>query len=92
MRRLLLIAMLIVFLAGTAAGGGLLYVNSRIGAGHLLAFVNEMVLDRAGLRLEWREAKGSFLFNLLIKSPALVSSSGDTMMTVNYGVMISCLY
>lgn len=81
MRRLLFILMLLLVLVGSAAGGGLLYLNSRIGAGHLLTLVNETVLESAGMRLEWRGAKGTYLFNLKVIDPVLVNSRGDTMVS-----------
>lgn len=83
MRRLLLIAMLVLIIVLAAAGGGLLYLNSRIGGSHLLTFINEMVLQRAGMRLDWEHASGTFLFNLIAERPTIVNTAGDTILSAD---------
>jgi len=71
--------MLVVILVAAAAGSGLVYLNSTLGSRHLLILVNEIVLKETGLRLAWEDARGSFLFNVVVDRPALLMADGDTL-------------
>jgi hypothetical protein len=81
MRRVLLVLIVLLIVVAAAAGGAMLYVNSRLGGRQVLHFVNGMVLERAGLRLDWSRARGTFLFNLVVDNPVMTVASGDTLLT-----------
>ena len=80
MRRIYLIGLILLMTIVLVIGGGLMYLNGSLGSDQMLALVNRTVLHTAGLELRWREASGSFLFNLTVEEPVLMMADGDTLL------------
>ncbi|MFO7769482.1 MAG: translocation/assembly module TamB domain-containing protein [bacterium] len=78
MRRAALIGILLLILGIVAAGTALVTLNTSLGSRYVLSLVNSFALEKAGLSLRWRDAKGSYLFNLAVREPVLTSAAGDT--------------
>ncbi len=78
MRRAALIGILLLILGVMVAGSALVALNTSLGSRYVLSLVNSLALDQVGLSLRWRDAKGSYLFNLVVREPVLVSAAGDT--------------
>ncbi len=81
MRRVVLIGGIVLITIALVLGGALVYLNSAFGKRHILRLLNDTVLTEAGLRLGWKDVRGSFLYNIVVEDPYLVAIDGDTIVT-----------